>query len=362
VKIVVFGLTVSSSWGNGHATLWRGLCRAMARRGHRVVFFERDVPYYREHRDLTALPGGDLVLYEAFSDIRDRAVREVAEADAALVTSYCPDALIATEIVLAAPQARRVFYDLDTPITLARLRAGETVAYIGPGGLAGFDLVLSYTGGAALDALRDDLGARRARPLYGHVDPEVHRPAAPQPQYRADLSYLGTYAADRQAALAELFVEPARQRAEQRFLIGGAQYPADFPWTQNIHFVRHLPPAEHPSFFSASRLTLNVTRAAMAAMGWCPSGRLFEASACGTALISDAWAGLDAFFRPGEEILIARDRSDVLAALDRGEAEIRRIAAAGRARTLADHTAERRLDDFERALAERDCPEPAECA
>jgi spore maturation protein CgeB len=190
----------------------------------------------------------------------------------------------------------------------------------------------------------------------------VHRPAAPQPQYRADLSYLGTYAADRQAALTELFVEPARQRAEQRFLIGGAQYPADFPWTQNIHFVRHLPPAEHPSFFSASRLTLNVTRAAMAAMGWCPSGRLFEASACGTALISDAWAGLDAFFRPGEEILIARDRSDVLAALDRGEAEIRRIAAAGRARTLADHTAERRLDDFERALAERDCPEPAECA
>ncbi|MBE7247948.1 MAG: glycosyltransferase [Actinomycetospora chiangmaiensis] len=362
MKIVVFGLTVSSSWGNGHATLWRGLCRAMARRGHRVVFFERDVPYYREHRDLTALPGGDLVLYAAFSEIRDRAVREVAEADVALVTSYCPDACIATEIVLAAPRARRVFYDLDTPVTLARLRAGETVEYVGPGGLAGFDLVLSYTGGAALDALRDDLGARCARPLYGHVDPEVHRPAAPQPQYRADLSYLGTYAADRQAALTELFVEPARLRPERRFLIGGAQYPADFPWTENIHFVRHLPPGEHPAFFSASRLTLNVTRAAMAAMGWCPSGRLFEASACGTALISDAWAGLDAFFRPGEEILIARDRADVLAALDRSEAEIRRIAEAGRARTLADHTAERRLDDFERALAERDCPEPAECA
>ena len=361
MKIVVFGLTVSSSWGNGHATLWRGLCRALARRGHRIVFFERDVPYYREHRDLTALPGGDLVLYAAFSDIRARAVREVADADAALVTSYCPDALAATALVLAAPRARRVFYDLDTPVTLARLRAGEAVDYIGPDGLAGFDLALSYTGGEALDALRRDLGARRARPLYGHVDPEVHRPAAPQPQYRADLSYLGTYAADRQAALTELFVAPARQRPERRFLIGGAQYPADFPWTENIHFVRHLPPGEHPAFFSASRLTLNVTRAAMAAMGWCPSGRLFEASACGTAVISDAWAGLDAFFRPGEEILIARDRGDVLAALDRSEAEIRRIAEAGRARTLADHTAERRLDDLERALAERDLPEPAEC-
>ncbi|MGH1570648.1 CgeB family protein [Methylobacterium sp. P31] len=362
MRIVVFGLTVSSSWGNGHATLWRGLCRAMARRGHRVVFFERDVPYYRAHRDLAELPGGELVLYETFSEIRARAVRAIAGADAAIVTSYCPDALPATEIVLAAPRARRVFYDLDTPVTLARLRAGEDVGYIGAGGLGGFDLVLSYTGGEALDALRRDLGARHARPLYGHVDPEVHCPAEPQPQYRADLSYLGTYAADRQAALTALFVEPARQRPAQRFLIGGAQYPADFPWTENIHFVRHLPPAEHPAFFSASRLTLNVTRAAMAAMGWCPSGRLFEATACGTAVISDAWEGLDAFFRPGEEILIARNGADVLASLDRSEAEIRRIAEAGRARTLADHTSERRLDDLERALSERGVPEPAECA
>jgi spore maturation protein CgeB len=320
------------------------------------------VAYYREHRDLAELPGGELVLYADFAAVRARAARAVAEADAVIVTSYCPDAHAATELVLAAPRARRVFYDLDTPVTLARLRAGETVDYIGPGGLAGFDLVLSYTGGEALDALRRDLGARRARPLYGHVDPEVHRPAEAQPQYRADLSYLGTYAADRQDALDALFVAPARQRPAQRFLIGGAQYPADFPWTDNIHFVRHLPPGEHPAFFSASRLTLNVTRAAMAALGWCPSGRLFEASACGTAVISDAWVGLDAFFRPGEEILIARDGADVLAILDRGDAEIRRIAEAGRARTLADHTSERRLDDLERALAEHGVPEPAECA
>ncbi|GJD50602.1 hypothetical protein OPKNFCMD_3345 [Methylobacterium crusticola] len=352
MKLIVFGLTVSSAWGNGHATLWRGLCRAMAERGHQVVFFERDVPYYRAHRDLTALPGGRLVLYEDWDGIRALAAREVAGADVAMVTSYCPDAAAATELVLAAPRARRVFYDLDTPVTLARLRRGEAVDYVGPGGLAGFDLVLSYTGGRALAALRDELGARRVAPLYGHVDPGVHRPARPLERYRADLSYLGTYAADRQAGVSALLIAPARRRPESRFLIGGAQYPADFPWTPNIHFVHHVVPEEHPAFFASSRLTLNVTRGAMAESGWCPSGRLFEASACGSAVLSDTWEGLDAFYEPGEEILIARDADEVCAAMDRSDREIRRIAEAGRARTLRDHVAARRLDALERILSE----------
>ena len=352
MKLIVFGLTVSSAWGNGHATLWRGLCRAMAQRGHRVVFFERDVPYYRAHRDLIELPGGRLVLFEDWNEIRALAAREVADADVAMVTSYCPDAQAATELVLAAPRAKRVFYDLDTPVTLARLRRGEQVAYIGSGGLGGFDLVLSYTGGSALTALRDELGAQRVAPLYGHVDPAVHRPAALLDRYRADLSYLGTYAADRQDGVSALFIEPARGRPDRRFLIGGAQYPPDFPWTPNIHFVHHVVPEEHPAFFSSSRLTLNVTRSAMAEMGWCPSGRLFEATACGAAVLSDVWDGLDAFYRPGEEILIARSAEDVRAAMDRSDAEIRRVAEAGRDRTLTEHTAARRLDTLERILAE----------
>jgi spore maturation protein CgeB len=351
VRIVVFGLTISSSWGNGHATLWRGLCRALARRGHRVVFFERDVPYYAANRDLTDVPGGELVLFSEWQDVRGRAEREVAAADVAIVTSYCPDGLAATELVLAAPRASRVFYDLDTPVTLSRLSAGESVGYIGPGGLSGFDLVLSYTGGAALDQLRTRLGARRVAPLYGHVDPEVHRPAEPLDRFRADLSYLGTYAEDRQAALEALFVHPARLRPERRFLIGGAQYPKDFPWTDNIFFVRHLPPPEHPAFFSSSRLTLNVTRRAMAEMGWCPSGRLFEAAACGTAILSDWWDGFDAFFVPGEEILVARTTEDAVAAIDLTDAELKRIAAAARERTLAEHTSDNRAEALEAALA-----------
>ncbi len=351
MKIVVFGLTISSSWGNGHATLWRGLCRALAARGHRVVFYEKDVPYYAGNRDLLEVPGGELVLYGEWREVRRRAAQDIGEADVAMVTSYCPDGIEASELVLQSALALRVFYDLDTPITLSRLSRGEATTYIGPRGFADFDLVLSYTGGAALDRLRADLGATRVAPLYGHVDPDVHRPVEPLPHFMSDFSYLGTYAADRQAALETLFIEPARQRPERRFLIGGAQYPQDFPWTDNIFFVRHLPPPEHPAFFASSRLTLNVTRQAMAEMGWCPSGRLFEAAACGAPILSDWWEGLDAFFAPGCDILVGCTSEDAVAALDLTDAELKRIAANARERVLAEHTSARRARDFEAAIA-----------
>ena len=337
MKIVVFGLTISSSWGNGHATLWRGLCRGLAKIGHHVVFYERDVPYYAGARDLHEIAGGELILYPDWDSIQHRAKRDVADADVAMVTSYCPDAAVATDLVTDRSRLS-VFYDLDTPITLMRLRRGEAVDYIGPRGLADFDLVLSYTGGIALDELRSRLRARRVAPLYGHVDPAVHRPADPVEHYRADLSYLGTYAADRQAALEALFINPARRRPERRFLMGGAQYPTDFPWSENVFFVRHLPPSEHPAFFSSSRMTLNVTRREMADMGWCPSGRLFEAAACGTPVLSDVWEGLDQFFTPDREILLARNTDAAVAALDLLDAEIKRIGQAARERTLAEHT------------------------
>jgi spore maturation protein CgeB len=354
VKIVVFGLTISSSWGNGHATLWRGLCRALARRGHRVVFFERDVPYYAMNRDLFELPDGGLVLYENWDAVRQRAVSELGDADAAIVTSYCPDGIMATDVVLQAPRARRIFYDLDTPVTISRFHGGEPMSDIGPRGLADFDIVLSYTGGRSLAALQTELGARRAAPLYGHVDPEIYRPVAPSGSFVSDLSYLGTYATDRQPVLEELFVEPARRRPNLRFLIGGAQYPDDFPWSSNIFFVQHLSPPAHPVFFSSSRLTLNVTRRAMAEMGWCPSGRLFEASACGAPILSDLWEGLGDFFTPGDEIIVARSTDEALSALDMGDAELHRIAAAGRERTLAEHTSDHRVLELEALLEEHD--------
>jgi spore maturation protein CgeB len=350
MKITVFGLTISSSWGNGHATLWRGLCKALSRLGHRVVFFERDVSYYANHRDACSFEDTELILYAHWDAIRHRVWRELATSDAAIVTSYCADAIAAGDAIMEAARPISVFYDLDTPVTLRQMRDGASVPYIGTRGLRDYEMVLSYTGGSALEQLRRCLGARRTRALYGHVDPDLHHRVTPSERFRSHLSYLGTYAADRQQLLDEFFIAPAHARSQSRFLVGGAQYPARLTWPNNVAFVEHVPPAEHAAFFSSSQLTLNVTRAAMAEMGWCPSGRLFEAAACGAALISDTWEGLDEFYSPGDEILLAEKRDDVLAALDMEDAEVGRIGSAARERTLDEHTCHHRARVLVNAL------------
>lgn len=346
MKFVIFGLTISSSWGNGHATLWRGLTRALAQRGHKIVFFERDVPYYAAHRDLHAWADGELMLYSSFEKALYQARRHLADADVAMVTSYCPDARLATDLVLSS-RAMKVFYDLDTPVTLDGMQAGRPVDYIGPRRLVDFELVLSYTGGRALDELQQRLGARRVAALYGSVDPDAHHRVALEPCFAADLSYLGTYAEDRQATLQELFITPARRAPEKRFLIGGAQYPAEFPWTDNISFVRHVDPPQHPAFYSSARITLNVTRRAMKEMGFCPSGRLFEAAACGTPILSDEWAGLGLFLEPGSEIIVAHNHDEALAAMALGDTELAEIARRARERVLDEHTAAHRARHLE---------------
>jgi spore maturation protein CgeB len=350
MKLVVFGLAISSSWGNGHATLWRALARALASRGHHLVFFERDVAYYAAHRDLWELPGGRLHLYASWEEARRIAVRELGDADAGMITSFCPDAGPAETLMLDSAVPVRAFYDLDTPVTLERLERGDAVPYIGPRGLADYDVVLSFTGGGSLDALTQRLGARMALPLYGSVDPAAHQPVSPTPLFRADLSYLGTYAEDRQAALDRLFLEPARRLPARRFVLGGSQYPLDFPWSTNIFYMRHVSPDYHPGFFSSSRLTLNVTRSAMAATGYCPSGRLFEAAACGAPILSDAWPGLDQFFEPESEILVAESSDEAAAAIERSDDELRLIGRRARDRTLVEHTADRRAAELEHIL------------
>jgi spore maturation protein CgeB len=347
VHLVVFGLTLSSSWGNGHATLWRGLCRALAGHGHRVTFFERDRPWYAGHRDLTDPPWARLVLYEDWAAARPLAQQALAGADAALVTSYCPDALAAAALLDEAPGAFvRAFYDLDTGVTIERARSGLPVEYLGSDGLRMYDLVLSYSGGEALDELRRRFGARQVAPLHGSVDPDVHRPAAAEPRFSGDLSYLATWAEDRQAAVDTLFLAPARRARARRFVLGGSKYPDDFPWTRNLWYVGHVAPPAHPAFYASSRLTLNVTRSAMAGCGWAPSGRLFEAAACGVPIVTDRWTGLERFFTPGVEILVADRCEDVLAALAQSDAELSRVGAAARRRALTHHTAERRAEEL----------------
>lgn len=350
MKIIIFGLTMSSSWGNGHATIWRGLCAAMARRGHAIIFYERDVPYYAAHRDQENPEGVDLRLYDTWEKAVATALSEIPGTEAAIVTSYCPDGISAAELVLEHCRGLKVFYDLDSPVTLERLAKGESLSYIGNGGLAGFDLVMSYTGGIALDELRRKLGAKRTVPLYGSVDPRVHQPVPVPEVCRADLSYLGTYADDRQEALRSLFIDPARKLPDKSFLIGGSLYPPDFPWTRNMFYLRHVAPPDHSHFYCSSRLTLNVTRGAMASMGYCPSGRLFEAASCGIPILSDYWDGMDKFFTPGSEILIASDTAQAIETLSMPVRELETIGRAARERALRDHTAEVRAAEMETIL------------
>jgi spore maturation protein CgeB len=350
MKLIIFGLTISSSWGNGHATIWRGLCRALARRGHEVTFFEQDVSYYSRHRDLTEMPGVTICLYPDWNSIEPLVREKLSQSDMAVVTSYCPDGVAATNVMLEHCSLIRVFYDMDTPVTLQRLDRGEKVPYLGPRRFRDFDLVLSYTGGAVLDRLKRRYGAKRVSPLYGCADPEVHVPVPVNETYRADLSYLGTFAEDRQSILNELLIQASNELPEKRFLIGGALYPEDFPWRENIWFIRHVPPSEHPQFYCSSFFTLNITRKIMSQYGYCPSGRLFEAAACGVPVITDWWEGLDSFFDPASEIIVAKNTRAVVHALTMSQAEREEIARAARKRILSDHTAEQRVKELERIL------------
>ncbi len=339
MKIVIFGLTISSAWGNGHATLLRGLFRALHAGGHEVHFFERNTPYYAAHRDAQSFPYVNLHLYSDWLEVITEARQELLDCDAGIITSYCQDGAAASELLLDVRPPRTVFYDMDTPVTLSRLELGESVSYLPPGGLADFDLVLSYTGGRSLDLIRTKLGAQRVSPLYGWVDPDAYFPAATEPRYQSSLSYLGTYSADRQAAFEELFIMPARQLNGSRFVVGGAMYQDADSWPSNVDHFEHVAPPDHRAFYSSSAVTLNITRASMAAMGYCPSGRIFEASACGIAVLSDYWGGLETFLEPGKEILLAASTKDVLSALSMDNNEIKRIGKAGRERTLDCHTA-----------------------
>lgn len=343
MNIVIFGLTISSAWANGHATPWRALLKGLAGLGHSATFFERDVAYYAQHRDLVDPEFCQLELYTEWCSVLDRAREAVGAADVAIVTSYCPDGLAACQLVLDSPRPMHVFYDMDTPVTLAALeRDGLAVSngahYLRPELIPEFDLYLSFSGGPKLDEFRERWGARRTAPLYGSVDPEAYLPVAEPPrEFRCAMGYLGTYAADRQPALERLLIAPAEHRPEERFLVVGSLYPTD-AWPSNVCRLEHLEPHRHPGFFGANRVTLSISRQAMLDWGYTPSGRLFEATACGTPLLTDAFPGLQDFFDPGAEVLVARTADDALAALDLSDAELERTGRAGRERTLAEHT------------------------
>ena len=355
LDIVIVGLTITSSWGNGHATTYRGLAKALARRGHRVTFLERDVAWYRQHRDLPDPSYCRVELYRTLREFPTRYSRLIAEADLVILASYVPGGAVLGDWITMHSRGVTAFYDIDTPVTLARLETSN-VDYVSAGLIPRFDLYLSFTGGPVLEIIEQAYGSPRARMLYCAVDPDVHAPVEVRPRWR--LGYIGTYSKDRQAPLERMLIEPARRMPRQKFVVGGPQYPARIHWPPNVERIEHLPPQAHPTFYCGQHYTLNITRANMIAAGYSPSVRLFEAAACGVPIISDGWPGIETLLIPDQEILIADSADQVTDILARLPEERRRsIAAAARKRVLRNHTAEHRakaLEEYYREVLDRD--------
>jgi spore maturation protein CgeB len=346
LRIVIIGLSITSSWGNGHATTYRGLVRELCRRGHSVLFLEHDKPWYASNRDMPRPPFGQTELYASVDELRSRFANEVRTADLVIVGSYVPEGVAVGCWVTDTAEGLTAFYDIDTPVTLAKLERGDT-EYLSPDLIPRYDLYLSFTGGPTLERLERQYGSPKALPLYCSVDPELYFPEE-RPQ-RWHLGYLGTYSADRQPPLDRLMLEPAHRWPEGRFVVAGPQYPDSIPWPANVGRIHHLPPAEHRAFYNQQAFTLNITRADMVRAGFSPSVRLFEAAACGVPVISDWWDGLDTLLTPGAEILISRSPDDTLRFLrDTPDDRRRQIGLRARDRVLREHTAAHRAMELER--------------
>jgi len=320
--------------------------------GHQAVFFEKDTDYYRSRRDFTHCDYCDLVLYESWENIRSSALEHANSADVIITASYLPEGRRINDEILSLGRPLRVFYDLDTPVTLGGMERTGEVEYLHRDQLPAFDLVLSFAGGKVLEDLEKRHGARLARPLYGCVDPDDYIRVDPHPEFACDLSYMATYAPDRQHKVDELFVEPARRNPQRQFVLAGPLYPVDWCWPANVRHAEHVSPREHPAFYSSSRITLNITRAEMASNGWCPSGRFFEAAACGTPLLSDWWEGLDWFFDVVHDIRVVARAEHVESAINLPDAELLALAAHARERTLDDHTGQVRARELLQHLEE----------
>jgi spore maturation protein CgeB len=349
LNVVVLGLSLSSSWGNGHASTFRALLRGMKTEGHNVLFLERDVPWYAGNRDLPEPDFCELAYYNSVPRLIEDFAERLRRADAVVIGSYVPEGVSVIDAVAALDPAQFCFYDIDTPVTLAKLDRGDE-EYLARRQIPVFDIYFSFSGGKVLDRLEARYGARRAEALYCSVDAELYRNTGETPVW--DLGYLGTYSPDRQPSLQLLLIDPARQLPRMRFVVAGPQYPNSIDWPSNVERIEHLPPEEHASFYSRQRFTLNVTRADMIAAGWSPSVRLFEAAACGTPIISDFWPGLDELLPHEQAAIIARRTRDVVSVLSGMDAKARSALVSEAYRRVIDsHTGVARARQFARTLS-----------
>lgn len=343
---MICGLSLTSAWGNGHATTYRALLRELARHGHDILFLERDVPWYRENRDFSECDYCDLQLYSSLEELKSLFTGEIRRADVAVVGSYVPDGVAVGKWAIQNCSGITTFYDIDTPITLSDLKAGRC-EYLSRDLVPQYDLYLSFTGGPTLRHIERDLGSPLARLLACSVDPSFYY-REPERAIDWDLGYLGTYSSDRQPKLQALLLDPAIRFPGRRFAVAGSLYPDETVWPPNVRRIHHIPPSEHRAFYNSQRFTLNLTRQDMVAAGYSPSVRLFEAAACGTAIVSDYWPGLEDFFLPGKEVLVVSSTDeccDLVTMLP--EDERRLMGERAQRRVLSGHTSAHRARELE---------------
>lgn len=348
LNCVFLGLSITSSWGNGHATTYRGLLRELSRRGHFVTFLERDVPWYSQNREFEELPYCDVGLYRSLDELKQRFAPLIREADVVVVGSYVPEGIAVGQWITSIATNLTVFYDIDTPITLSNLHHGAC-QYLSRDLCRKYHLYLSFTGGPTLRFIERKLGTPCARALYCSVDPNLYYPEAQSMKW--DVAYLGTYAADRQPALDRLLLTVAKEDPRRSFAVAGPQYPDQIKWPSNVERIEHLPASGHRKFYNSQQFTLNLTRQAMIRAGYSPSVRLFEAAACGVPILTDEWPGLNTFFSPLSEILPVRSGADVTSYLQMPAERRLKIAENARRRTLRFHTAAVRAQEFENFAA-----------
>ena len=349
LNCVFLGLSITSTWGNGHATTYRGLLKELRRRGHTVTFLERDLPWYADNREFSEVPYCAVSLYESLDELKSRFTSLVESADIVVVGSYVPDGVAVGEWVTSTTKGIAAFYDIDTPVTVANLRTGNC-EYLSAELCRKYLIYFSFTGGPMLEFIEKKLGSPCARPLYCSVDPSLYYPEHKTGKWK--VAYLGTYAPDRQPALEELLFTVARQNPRSSFVVAGPQYPGDIAWPPNIERIEHLPAAHHRAFYNSQEFTLNLTRQDMIRMGYSPSVRLFEAAACGTPIITDEWPGLDHFYDLHLEILPVRKAGDLSTWMDISDDQRLAVAERARIRTLRFHTAAVRAEQFESDVSE----------
>jgi spore maturation protein CgeB len=343
MRIAFYGSSLLSSYWNGAATYYRGMLSALHRHGYRATFYEPDAFNRQQHRDIAPPDWAEVRVYPATEAALREVMAEAAQADVVVKASgvgVFDDALLQGVMAAARPGAIRIFWDVDAPATLAELAAAPDHPLRRV--LPELDLVLTYGGGPPVVKAYEGFGARRCVPVYNALDPTTHHPVPVEPRFVADLSFLGNRLPDREARVEEFFLRPAALLPDRRFLIGGNGW-GDKAMPANIRPIGHVYTHEHNAFNTSPRAVLNIARDSMAATGFSPATRVFEAAGAGACLITDAWVGLELFLDEDTEVLVARDGAEVAAQLAALTPErARRIGEAARARILAEHTYARR--------------------